>query len=174
MNNKRGGFGAKLLFVLILMLASAAGGAYGYRVLDGKMAVNDAMKAVEDVDVSDYDTAERTIIQGYIDDATSDLEKAQTRKEVYEIIADFISDVDKVQTSQEKELEEALRQAEEAKNKYNDQNEGDSSSTGSTTESDDSDSSYKSNDLTDSQDGTEDSGFLNSLLGGLSSGSSGN
>ena len=47
MNNKKGGFGAKLLLVLILMIASAVGGAYGYRILDGKMASRDALKAVE-------------------------------------------------------------------------------------------------------------------------------
>ena len=44
-----------MLLVLILMIASAIGGAYAYRVLDGKMAVRDAMKAVEKVDISDYD-----------------------------------------------------------------------------------------------------------------------
>ena len=63
MNNKKGGFGAKLLLVIILMIASAAGGAYGYRVLDGKLAVRDAMKAVEDVDISDYDTEEIWVSQ---------------------------------------------------------------------------------------------------------------
>ena len=53
MNNKKGGFGAKLVLVLILMIASAIGGAYGYRVVDGKLASRDAMKAVENIDVSD-------------------------------------------------------------------------------------------------------------------------
>ena len=115
MDNKRGGAGAIVILVLILMLASAVGGAYGYRVLDGKLAVKDAQKAVADVDISDYDTPEQTIIQGYIDDAGKDLAKAKTRKQVYEILGDFISDVDKVQTKKEKELEEALKAAEEAK-----------------------------------------------------------
>ena len=114
MNNKKGGFGAKFLLVLILMIASAAGGAYGYSILDGKMAARDALKAVENVDVSDYDTAEQGIIQGYIDDAKKDLETAKTRKDVYEIISDFVKNVDKVQTKAEKELEAALKEAEEA------------------------------------------------------------
>ena len=118
MNNKKGGFGAKFLLVLILMIASAVGGAYGYSVLDGKMAARDALKAVENVDISDYDTAEQSIIQGYIDDAKKDLETAKTRKDVYEIISDFVKDVDKVQTKAEKELEAALKEAEEAKKRY--------------------------------------------------------
>ena len=58
MKNKRGGFGAKLLLVLILMIASAVGGAYGFRVLDGKLATRDALKAVENVDISDRDSAD--------------------------------------------------------------------------------------------------------------------
>ena len=121
MNNKKGGVGAKILLVLILMIASAIGGAYGYRVIDGKLAVREAMKAVEDVDISDYDTAEQTVIQGYIDEATKNLETAKTRKEVYGIIGEFIADVDQVQTSNEKKLEEALQAAEEAKEKYGNQ-----------------------------------------------------
>jgi hypothetical protein len=197
MNNKKGGFGAKLLLVIILMIASAVGGAYGYRVADGKMASRDALKAVENVDVSDYDTAEQTIIQGYIDDAKKDLETAKTRKEVYEIISGFIADVDKVQTKSEKELEAALKAAEEAKQKYNNQNNGnnysnngsnssnynndynsnyDSDSDTEDTDSESSSGSYKSNNLNQGSDGTEKegSGILGSLLGGLSSGSSGN
>ena len=78
MKNKRGGFGAKLLLVLILMIASAVGGAYGFRVLDGKLATRDALKAVENVDISDYDEEEQAVIQGYIDTAKKDLETAQT------------------------------------------------------------------------------------------------
>lgn len=182
MNNKKGGFGAKLLLVLILMIASAVGGAYGYRTLDGKMAVRDALKAVEDVDVSDYDTAEQTIIQGYIDEATKDLNTAKTRKEVYEIIADFISDVDKVQTKSEKELEKALKEAEEAKKKYEDNKSSrvtdedtdveDSGSGDTYTEDSSGGGSYKSNDLSTGSDEEEDKGggFLGSLLGGLTSG----
>ena len=185
MNNKKGGFGAKLVLVLILMIASAAGGAYGYRVLDGKLAVRDAMKAVEDVDISDYDAPEQTVIQGYIDDAKKNLETAQTRKEVYEIIGTFIADVDKVQTLNEKKLEEALREAEEAK-KQNRQSTQYSQDTAT------DDSGYKSNELntnteTDNTDSTDNTintndnndeegggGFLGSLLGGMSSGSGGN
>ena len=188
MFNKKGGFGAKFALVLILMLASAVGGAYAYRVLDGKMAVRDAKKAVEQVDISDYDTAEQSVIQGYIDDANKDLDSAKTRKEVYEIIGDFISDVEKVKTKKDKELEEALRAAEEAKQKYENQNNnsaqdsqvgGDTGNTYDTGQGDQGnsenggDSGYKSNDLTDADDGTTDNGggFLNSLLGGLASGS---
>lgn len=168
MNNKKGGFGAKLLLVLILMIASAVGGAYGYRVLDGKMAVRDAMKAVEDVDVSDYDTAEQSIIQGFIDEAKADLENAQTRKEVYEIIGDFVADVDKVKTKSEKELEEALKAAEDAKKKYESQKEPSTTETPSSSEDSSEDGSYKSNDLNTEEDDTDS--FLNSLFGGLSNG----
>lgn len=192
MNNKKGGFGAKLLLVLILMIASAVGGAYGYSILDGKMAARDALKAVENVDVSDYDTAEQSTIQGYIDDAKKDLETAKTRKDVYEIISDFVKDVNKVQTSAEKQLEQALKEAEEAKSKYENQNNsGNNSGTEATdnasnttdtsnTAQDNSgsgDSGYKSNDLTDADDGTnskeDGGGFLDSLFGGLVSGASG-
>lgn len=179
MNNKKGGFGAKLLLVLILMIASAVGGAYAYRVVDGKMAANEAMKAVENVDVSDYDTGEQTIIQGYIDEAKKDIETAKTRKEVYEIITDFIADVDKVQTKSQKELEAALKAAEEAKKQYSEQNSQqnnyNSNDYGTDTGTDSSDNgSYKTNNLNEGSDGTEDkesNGILGSLLGGLSSGS---
>ena len=183
MNNKKGGFGAKLLLVLILMIASAVGGAYAYRVIDGKMAANEAMKAVENVDVSDYDTGEQTIIQGYIDEAKKDIETAKARKEVYEIITDFIADVDKVQTKSEKELEAALKAAEEAKKQYSNQdssynnNNSSNSNYNSDTEDDSSnEGSYKSNNLNQGSDGTEkeSNGIIGSLLGGLSSGSSGN
>ena len=192
MNNKKGGFGAKLLLVIILMIASAAGGAYGYRVLDGKLAGRDAMKAVEDVDISDYDTEEQAEIQGYIDSAKKDLETAKTRKEVYEVIGEFIADVSKVQTSNEKKLEEALRAAEEAKQRYNNndnnnynnnnsQNSDQSYNTeepGGTTDSNyntDSNGNYKSNELnTGTEEEESNGGFLNSLLGGMSSGSNGN
>ena len=197
MNNKKGGIGAKILLVLILMIASAVGGAYGYSVLDGKMAARDALKAVENVDVSDYDLAEQSEIQGYIDDAKKSLETAKTRKDVYEIISDFVKDVDKVQTRAEKELEKALQEAEEAKQKYNDQvnsnknsdnasngdsnvdsSENGSGSDSQSTEPNDSNGNggYKSNDLTDADDGTngdEGGGLLNSLFGGLVSGSNG-
>ena len=179
MNNKKGGFGAKFLLVLILMIASAVGGAYGYSILDGKMASRDALKAVENVDVSDYDTAEQSIIQGYIDDAKKDLETAKTRKEVYEIISDFVKDVDKVQTKAEKELEAALKEAEEAKKRYGNNNDNNSSSTydnnGSNTTDTTDDSGYKSNSLNSGSDDEEESGgLLNSLFGGMASGSGGN
>ena len=197
MNNKRGGFGAKLLLVLILMIASAFGGAYGYRVLDGKLASRDALKAVENVDVSDYDAAEQSVIQGYIDEAKKNLETAKTRKEVYDIISDFIGDVDKVQTANEKKLEEALKAAEEAKQKYgnnnnnnnnsnifnnndnNDSSQNTDSSAGtdtSTDQSTDSSGNYKSNELNTGtqEEQQEQGGFLNSLLGGLANGSESN
>lgn len=183
MNNKKGGAGGIVLLVLILMIASAVGGAYAYRVADGKMASRDALKAVEQVDISDYDTAEQTIIQGYIDKTTKDLETAQTRKQVYEILSEFISDVDKVQTKKEKELAQALKDAEDAKKKYeqqnnnnnnngnNSQNPNDNNVSGSNSDSDGS-GGYKSNELTSGEDssGSSSNGFLDSLLGGLASG----
>ena len=122
MNNKRGGVGAKIILVLILMLASAGGGAYGYSVLDGKLAVREATKVVESVNVSDYDAPENTEIQGYIDKTTKDLATAKSRKEVYAIMTDFNTDVAKVPTKTQKELEEARKAAEEAKNNNNNNN----------------------------------------------------
>ena len=191
MKNKRGGFGAKLLLVLILMIASAVGGAYGFRVLDGKLAGRDALKAVENVDISDYDEEEQAVIQGYIDTAKKDLETAQTRKEVYEVISEFIADVAKVKTSNEKKLEEALRAAEEAKQKYNNSNNNQNTdqsygiqqpSDGTTntdntgnTDSTDNSGNYKDNDVNTGGDEDDNGGgFLNSLIGGMTSGASGN
>lgn len=107
MNNKKGGFLAKFVLVLILMIASAVGGAYGYRVLDGKLAAREASKLVDTISISDYDTEEAATMQGYIDDVKAKLETAKTRKEVYEIMDDFKSDAGKVLTKTEKELEEA-------------------------------------------------------------------
>jgi hypothetical protein len=182
MNNKKGGFGAKLLLVLVLMIASAVGGAYGYRVLDGKLASRDALKAVENVDISDYDAPEQSEIQGFIDDARKNLETAKTRKEVYEVITDFIADVDKVQTMNEKKLEEALRAAEEAKNQYgnnnnNNQNQNQLFNPGDSSNTTDNSNSYN-NDADTGDDATEeekdDGGFLGSLIGGMSNGSNGN
>ena len=189
MNNKKGGAGGIVLLVLILMIDSAIGGAYAYRVADGKLASKDAMKAVEQVDISDYDTAEQTIIQGYIDETTKDLQTAQTRKQVYEILSEFISDVDKIQTKKEKELEKVLKEAEDAKKKleeqqnsnnnnnnndnYNgsDQSQGSDNNSGSGNDSSDKSGGYKSNDLTGGEDdGSSNGGFLDSLLGGLASG----
>ena len=200
MNNKKGGFGAKLLLVLILMIASAVGGAYGYRVLDGKMAARDAVKAIENVDISDYDDSEQSVIQGYVDNAKKDIETAKTRKEVYEVISEFSANVDKVQTANEKKLEEALKAAEEAKQKYgngnnsNNNNNSNSNSNNSNNNSYNSNNNnqnddlsydndtssnnsgnYKSNELNNSNDTEEEKGgFLNSLIGGLASDSDGN
>ena len=176
MNNKKGSFGAKFLLVILLMLASAVGGAYCYSVVDGKSAARDAMRAVEDVDISDYDTPEQSVIKTYIDDATKDLQSAKTRKEVNEILGDFISDVDKVQTKNEKALEQALKEAEEAKQQALNSNNNSNNDTSITTDNsgdDDSDSngSYKSNGLNTSDEGEKQgNGLLNSLIGGLSSG----
>lgn len=173
MKNKKGGFGAKLLLVLILMIASAVGGAYGYRVLDGKLAVRDAVKAVEDVDISDYDAAEQSEIQGYIDEAKQGLETAKTRKEVYEVIGEFIADVSKVQTSNEKKLEEALRAAEEAKQRYSQGNTA-TDQQEVTTDDQTTNSGYNDNLTTPSENEDNGGGFLGSLLGGMSSGSGSN
>ena len=184
MNNKKGGFGAKFVLVLLLMIASAVGGAYAYRIFDGKIAVRDAKEAIADVDVSDYDEPEQVVIQNYIDDATKDREKVQTRKEVYEVLGEFISDVDKVQTKNEKALEEALKAAEEAKkekenNNNNNSNFGNNNSNNTNNASqstndysDDSDDSgsYKSNQLKNGSDESEEnggSGILDSLLGSM-------
>lgn len=122
MNNKKGGAGAKIILVLILMIASAIGGAYGYRVLDGKMAVSEAKKEIEAIRISDYDSPESTEVQGMIDNINKDLTGATTRKDVYELMEDFNSDIAKIQTRAQKELEAARREAEEAKNKYNNNN----------------------------------------------------
>ena len=116
MNNKRGGVGAKILIVLILMLASAGGGAYGYSYLDGKLAVREAKKIVESVKVSDYDTPEATEVQSYIDGATKDLDTASSRKDVYEVMEEFKTEISKVKTKTQKELEAARKEAEEARN----------------------------------------------------------
>ncbi len=177
------------------MIASAVGGAYGFRVFDGKMAARDATKAIENVDITDYDTAEQSEIQGYVDKAKKDLETAKTRKEVYEVISEFIADVDKVPTANEKKLEEALKAAEEAKQKYNNNNsnnsynnnnsnnyDNDYNSNQSQDQSYDTDTSndnsgnYKSNNLNTNNETEQDKegGFLNSLLGGLANGSDGN
>ncbi len=124
MNNKRGGVGAKILLVLILMIASAVGGAYGYRILDGKLAVRDAKKDIESVRISDYDTTEASAVQDIVDSVNKDLDTASTRKEVYEIIKDFDTEIAKIKTKTQKELEEARRAAEEAKNGNNNRNNG--------------------------------------------------
>ena len=122
MNNKRGGVGAKILIVLILMLASAAGGAYGYSILDGKLATREAKKDIEMVRISDYDTVEATTVEGLIEETTKDLETAKSRKDVYEIMEKFDEEVAKIQTKAQKELEEAKKEAEEARNSRNNNN----------------------------------------------------
>lgn len=210
MNNKRGGIGAKILLVLILMLLAAGGGAYGYRMLDGKLAVRDAQKIVKDYDIADYDTEEAAQLQVHINNVTKNLETAQTRKEVYEIIDNFKEEVEKIQTKAEKELEAAKREAEEARranqqnnqnnqnnqdgqgffnfgnnnNSSNNNNSGNSDTSGNSGNNTGNDQSsntqntenntnsstdvngYKSNDLTQAEDGTENSGGLfNSLFG---------
>ncbi len=114
MNNKKGGMGAKFVLVLILMLASAVGGAFAYRAIDGKMAVREGNKVIERVDVSDYDSLDSGTIQEYIDTAKKDLESAKSRKEVYEILFDFNDDVSKVLTSTQKELKAAREAANQA------------------------------------------------------------
>lgn len=157
MNNKRGGIGAKLILVLILMIASAVGGAYGYSVIDGKMAVSDANKAIERVNVADYDTEEAVTIQGYIDQAVKDLETAKSRKEVYEITDQFKTDVSKVMTKNEKELEAARRELEEARKN----NAGNTASTDGSTVTDD----FSGDDGTNGN-GSSEGGILSNLFGG--------
>ena len=158
MNNKKGGFGARLVLVLILMIASAIGGAYAYRIMDGKMAVRDAQKEIDAVKVSEYDTDEAKTVQGYIDDARKNLETAKTRKEVYEIMTEFDSDVDGVLTKLEKELEEARKAVDDAKK----------NSSGSSNDSS-SGSSSGNEEETDSSESKSSGGLFGNLLGGSSS-----
>lgn len=182
MNNKRGGAGVKVLLVLILMLASAVGGAYGYRVMDGKMAVRDAQKIVKDIEVGDYDTEEATQIQSYLDSVQKELAAAKTRKEVYDIMDEFKEDVSKVKTKTQKELEAARKEAEEARQSQqnNNNNSNGNSGTNSTNSGTDtnsgfgsdtnnqsgSGSSYKSNNLSGSSEEEEsNSGILSNLFG---------
>lgn len=175
MNNKRGGAGAKFLLVLFLMLVAAGGGAYGFSVFDGKMAVRDANKIIKDVEVGDYDTEEATQIQSYLDGVEKDLATAKSRKEVYEILDEFKEDVAKVQTKTQKELEAARKEAEEArkanqnnKNSSNgttDNNGTDNSTNYGTDNSQDSSGGYKSNNLSGSQEEEESNGLLSNLFG---------
>ena len=165
MNNKKGGVGAKILLVLILMIASAVGGAYGYRVLDGKMAVREAIKDLENIRVTDYDTEEASTLEGLIDTAKKDLETASTRKEVYEIIGDFTIDASKIKTRTEKELEEARREAEEARN--SNRNNNNSNSSNNYNDYSDDSSNYNSSDdyNSNSSNGNYDSDNNNSNSG---------
>ena len=149
MNNKKGGVGAKILLVLILMIASAIGGGYCYRVLDGKMAVRDAQKDIEIIRIADYDTEEANSVQDLIDSTKKDLETASTRKDVYEIMEKFNEDVSKIQTRTQKELAEARKEAEEAKNN-NFFNNNSNNNSNSNNNYNSSGSSYDENDSEDS------------------------
>ncbi len=146
MNNKRGGAGAKIILVLILMIASAIGGAYGYRVLDGKMAVSEAKKEIEAVRLSDYESPESTEVSNLIDAVNKDLETTTTRKDVYERMEDFHSDIAKVQTKAQKDLEAARKEAEEARNQYNNNNRNNNNNNNNYNDYDDSGSNNYNND----------------------------
>ena len=166
MNNKRGGVGAKILLVLILMLASAAGGAYGYSILDGKLAARDAKKDIEMVRISDYDTEEATTVEGLIEETSKDLETAKSRKDVYEIMEKFDEEVAKVKTKAQKELEEAKKEAEEARNSRNNSNNNSYNS------SDDYDDTYGNDYDSNYDSGSSSSGSGSSNNNSNSSGSS--
>ena len=163
------------------MLLAAGGGAYGFSVFDGKMAVRDAQKIIKDVEIGDYDTEEATQIQGYIDNVDKDLATAKSRKEVYEIMEEFKEDVSKVKTKTQKELEAARKEAEEARqaNQNNQNNNNSNSNTDGSNGTDntsgfntensqngDSGSGYKSNNLSGSQEEEESNGILNNFFGG--------
>ena len=175
MNNKRGGAGAKFLLVLFLMIVAAGGGAYGFSVFDGKMAVRDANKIIKDIEVGDYDTEEATQIQSYLDGVEKDLATSKSRKEVYEIMDEFKEDVAKVQTKTQKELEAARKEAEEARkanqnnqnnsNGTTDNNGTDNSTNYGTDNTQDSSGGYKSNNLSGSQEDEESNGLLSNLFG---------
>ncbi|MBR2674775.1 MAG: hypothetical protein IKE52_04895 [Mogibacterium sp.] len=166
MNNKRGGIGVKILLVLVLMLLSAGGGAYGYRVMDGKLAVREAQKMVKGVEVSDYDTEEAAKVQVYVEKITKDLETVRTRKEAYEIMDEFKDDISEIQTKAEKELEAAKREAEQARNANNNGSNTGNSNNSDANAGDGSDNGYKSNNLSNAEDGSENSGgLLNNLFG---------
>lgn len=167
MNNKKGGVGAKIIIVLILMIASAVGGAYGYRVLDGKLAIKDADKFVNSVKLSEYDTPESTEVQGYIDDARDKLESASTRKDVYDIVSEFNENIAKVKTRTQKELEAARKEAEDARNNsYNNNNDS----------SNDNDSNFNNNNNNNNNGFgyDEESGLNNNNNSGNSNGSNSN
>lgn len=166
MNNKRGGVGAKILLVLILMIASAIGGAYGYRVLDGKMAVRDAQKYIERIDIADYDTPESETIRGYIDNTSKDLATAATRKEVYDIMDDFKLDVSKVMTKTEKELAEARKAVEEARNSNKNYN-NNSNNNSYNNDSSNSSNSYDNYEEEDTADDNSSNNSSGGLFGNL-------
>ena len=177
MNNKRGGAGAKIILVLILMIASAIGGAYGYRVLDGKMAVSEAKKEIEAVRLSDYESPESTEVSNLIDAVNKDLETTTTRKDVYERMEDFHSDLAKVQTKAQKDLEAARKEAEEARNQYNNNNRNNNNNyndyddSGSNNYNNDNNNGYNAN---DSDYNSGNNGNTNSDDSGNSNNSNGN
>lgn len=180
MNNKRGGAGAKIILVLILMIASAIGGAYGYRVLDGKMAVSEAKKEIEAVRLSDYESPESTEVSNLIDAVNKDLESTTTRKDVYERMEDFHSDLAKVQTKAQKDLEAARKEAEEARNQYNNNNRNNNNNNNNYNDYDDSGSNnYNNNNnngynANDSDYNSGNNGNTNSDDSGNSNNSNGN
>ena len=184
MNNKRGGAGAKIILVLILMIASAIGGAYGYRVLDGKMAVSEAKKEIEAVRLSDYESPESTEVSNLIDAVNKDLETTTTRKDVYERMEDFHSDLAKVQTKAQKDLDAARKEAEEARNQYNNNNRNNNNNTNNNNNNyndyDDSGSNNYNNDnnngynANDSDYNSGNNGNTNSDDSGNSNNSNGN
>lgn len=175
MNNKRGGVGAKILLVLFLMLLAAGGGAYGFSVFDGKMAVRDAQKIIKDVDVGDYDTEEATQVQSYLDGVEKDLATAKSRKEVYEVMEEFKEDVAKVKTKTQKELEAARKEAEEARkaNQNNNNNDNSGNNTepetntnfGNDNNQNNGNNGYKNNSLSGNQEEEESDGLLGNLFG---------
>lgn len=174
MNNKKGGVGAKIILVLILMLASAVGGAYAYRVVDGKMAISDAKKDVEAVRISDYEAPESTEVQGLIDTVNKDLETASTRKEVYELMEDFNSDIAKVQTKYQKELEKARKDAEEARNNYNNNNNNNNNNSNNNSNNNNYNDYDNNNGYNDNSNGYNSNDSNNSNSGNGSSGSNSN
>lgn len=179
MNNKRGGFGTKFLLILILMLVSAAGGAYGYRVLDGKLAVNDAADTIDSIRISEYDSEEAVQIETYKEEAEKNLGTATTRKEVYEILEEFNENVSKVKTRTEKELEEARKAVNDANNKNNNNNNS-TNDTGNTNDifnnnnnngnnttdnSNNSNNGTNGNSQTDDKDDDSSGGLIGNLFG---------
>ena len=149
--------------------ASAAGGAYGYSILDGKLAARDAKKDIEMVRISDYDTEEATTVEGLIEETSKDLETAKSRKDVYEIMEKFDEEVAKVKTKAQKELEEAKKEAEEARNSRNN-----NSNNNSYNSSDDYDDTYGNDYDSNYDSGSSSSGSGSSNNNSNSSGNSSN
>lgn len=158
MNNKKGGFGAKFLLVLILMIASAVGGAYGYRVLDGKLAVKDADKFVDAIRISDYDTEEAVQVETLKEEAVKNLETATTRKEVYEILDSFKEELGDILTKTEKELAEARQAVSDAQKKNQDNDTNNDTNNDNSTITDD-------NSATDTDDSDSSNGLIGNLFG---------